>query len=98
MPNKPKPKKIVSYPPTSKQKKAPMRETVAKRVVKASKGSAANLAKTGESQRREMARTRLVQQQGRMTAAERKKVTDRAKQKRLDQMGRVTSRKFRESL
>jgi hypothetical protein len=93
-----KPKKTISYPPPSKPKSAPRRETAAKKVVKASEGSAANLAKAGESQRREMARTRLVQQQGRLTAAERKKITDRDKQKKLNQMGRVTSRKFRESL
>jgi hypothetical protein len=93
-----KPKKTISYPPPSKPKSAPRRETAAKKVVKASEGSAANLAKAGESQRREMARTRLVQQQGRLTAAERKKITDRDKQKKLNQMGKVTSRKFRESL
>ena len=93
-----KSKRTVSYPPPSKPKSAPRRETAAKKVVKASKGSAANLAKAGESQRREMARTRLVQQQGRLTAAERKKITDRDKQKKLNQMGKITSRKFRESL
>ena len=94
-----KPKRTISYPPPMKDKKAPKRETAAKRVVKASAGSAANLARSGEAQRREMARTRLVQQQGRMTAAERRKVTERQKRagwtayrKGMDQLdGRMTA-------
>jgi hypothetical protein len=79
-------------------KQNPFVERAAKKVKKASASSRSELMKAAGMQRREMARTRLVQQEGRMTAAERKKVTDRAKQKRLDKMGKVTSRKFRESL
>ena len=92
-----KPKRVVSYPPPMKNKKAPKRETAAKRVVKASTGSAANLARSGEAQRREMARTRLVQQQGRMTAAERKKVTERNKDIKLNKIHRATARINRRS-
>lgn len=92
-----KPKKTISYPPPSKPKSAPKRETAAKKVVKASQGSAANLAKAGESQRREMARTRLVQQEGRLTAAERKKITDRNKDIKLNKIHRATARINRRS-
>jgi hypothetical protein len=92
-----KPKRVVSYPPPMKDKKAPKRETAAKRVVKASAGSAANLARSGEAQRREMARTRLVQQQGRMTAAERRKVTERNKDIKLNKIQRATARINRRS-
>jgi hypothetical protein len=92
-----KPKRVVSYPPPMKDKKAPKRETAAKRVVKASTGSAANLARSGEAQRREMARTRLVQQQGRMTAAERRKVTERNKDIKLNKIHRATARINRRS-
>jgi hypothetical protein len=92
-----KPKKTISYPPPSKPKSAPRRETAAKKVVKASEGSAANLARSGEMQRREMARTRLVQQQGRMTAAERRKVTERNKDIKLKKIQRATARINRRS-
>jgi hypothetical protein len=92
-----KPKRTISYPPPMKEKKAPMRETAAKKVVKASEGSAANLARSGEMQRREMARTRLVQQQGRMTAAERRKVTERNKDIKLKKIQRATARINRRS-
>lgn len=86
-------------------KQNPYIERAAKKVKKASVSSKPDLMKAAGMQRREMARTRLTQQQGRLTAAERKKITDeqkkiadRDKQKRLNQMGKITSRKFLESL
>jgi hypothetical protein len=55
---------------------------------------AAKTRKAGEAQRRGMAATRATQQKGRLTADARRKVTQRDKQKRLDDMYEVTKRKF----
>jgi hypothetical protein len=102
MPNKPKNSPVVTRGQKAAGKRLakqnPYIERAAKKVKKASASSKPDLMKAAGMQRREMARTRLVQQQGRLTAAERKKITDRDKQKKLNQMGKVTSRKFRESL
>lgn len=77
---KSKKSKGVSYPPPMKPKrKAPMRETAAKPVKKASEGSRANLARAAESQRREMARTRLQKPERMAAAAARKKAAARAR-------------------
>lgn len=90
--------KVVSYPPPMKPKrKAPMRETAAKPVKKASEGSRANLARAGELQRREMARTRLQKPDRMAAAAARKKAVSRAREmenQRKDQKMQMRLDKF----
>jgi hypothetical protein len=54
----------------------------------------ARVMKKAEEQRRGMAATRKQQQKGRLTAEERKKVTDRDKQRRQDEMYKETQRRF----
>lgn len=53
--------------------------------------------KQAEAQRRGMAATRARQQKGRLTAEERRKVTQREKEREQDRRGRVTTQRFLES-
>ena len=77
--------------------KSPDAKLSLKPVKKASAGSNKAVAKAGEAQRREMARTRLKQQQGRLTAQERAKVTTRDKNAAQDRMGKATTKRFKQS-
>lgn len=68
-----------------------------KPVKKASAGSNKMVAKAGEAQRREMARTRMQRQERQAAAAARKKVSDRVKNSAQDRMGKVTTQRFKQS-
>lgn len=79
----PKPKK----PATAKPKATLAREILKKRA------TAKVMKKAGE-QRRGMAVSRAKQQKGRLTAEQRKKVTERDKQRAIDERYEVTKDKF----
>lgn len=71
---------------------------MAKPIKKASQSGKAAVAKAGELQRREMARTRLKQQQGRMTAAQRQTVTQRDKDMAAKKREKATRKAFLRSI
>jgi hypothetical protein len=98
MPNKPKPKRSVSFPPMVKPKKKPsMKETAAKKVKKPSRAGGAALATASELQRREMARTRLQKPDRMAAAAARKKAAVREREmenQRRNQRGQARMDSF----
>lgn len=80
-----------------KPKKSPDAKLSLKPVKKASAGSNKAVAKAGEAQRREMARTRLQRQERQAAAAARKKTTMQRKNAVQDRMGKVTTQRFKQS-
>lgn len=84
--------------PDMKKKPAKPKGLMATPMKKASAGTKKAVAKAGEMQRREMSRTRLKQQTGRMTAEERRKVTDRDKAAAIEARAKVTRQKFKQSV
>ena len=83
--------------PNGKPKKSVDSKLTLKPVKKASAGSNKMVAKAGEAQRREMARTRLQAADRRKAAAARKKVSDQRKNAMQDRMGKVTTKQFKQS-
>lgn len=79
----PKPKKAAPKKPTADMARSILKERAKRQVMK----------KAGE-QRRAMATSRAKQQKGRLTADQRKKVTEREKQRKLDEMYEVTKNRF----
>ena len=78
-----KPKKPAVKKPTA---------DIARSILK--KRATARVIKKAEAQRRGMAVTRAKQQKGRLTAEQRKKVTDREKQRMIDERYEVTKDRF----
>lgn len=82
MPNPPKPKKLTAKP----------KATLARSIIK--KRATAKVMKKAGEQRRGMAVSRAKQQKGRLTAEQRKKVLERDRQRRQDELYKITQDRF----
>lgn len=84
--------KRVAPPKPKKPAGAKPKATVARDILK--KRAEAKVMKKAGEQRRGMAVSRAKQQKGRLTAEQRKKVTDRDKQRAIDERYQATKDKF----